>query len=125
MEPRILIAEKMRNRHFFSLTSPRSAVLSSSFSVVFRREYNVDECLLDVFLQLRSLHCCSVDMFIGTPEYSHVFLERSRQHLGDIPEHTLLSRLMYLRKNGKVPPLREEHSSPRGGKGQSGPNEGG
>jgi hypothetical protein len=63
----------------------------------------MDETLCEVYEQLLDTNGCSVDALVCTPTYRNEFLVRSREILGDVPEHVLLSRLMYLRKHSRLP----------------------
>lgn len=67
----------------------------------------MDEAISTVFRNLALLHECSADQVVTSPELREAFLVEARRSLGDLPEQTLLQRLLYLRKHSRLPRLRD------------------
>jgi hypothetical protein len=62
-----------------------------------------DQVIIDAYLHTKKRFLGSVDNLLCWPEQRAYFLERCRDTLGDIPEPTLLTRLVNLRKRSKLP----------------------
>jgi hypothetical protein len=81
--------------------STMSSRLSSEYD--YSQEQLMDETLREVYQELHDATGCSVDTLVCTPAHRETFLIRVREVLGDVPEHALLTRLLYLRKHSKLP----------------------
>jgi hypothetical protein len=62
----------------------------------------MDEAIIEVYGRMRQEAGVSVDDILDTPERREAFLAATRQLLGNLPEHELLHRLLYLRKRGRL-----------------------
>jgi hypothetical protein len=62
-----------------------------------------DQVIIDAYLLTRERFLGSVDSLLCCPQQRVFFLERCRDILGDLPEPTLLTRLVNLRKRSKLP----------------------
>lgn len=62
-----------------------------------------DQAIIDAYLHTQKRFLGSVDSLLCCPQQRAYFLDRCRGTLGDLPEPTLLTRLVNLRKRSKLP----------------------
>lgn len=66
-----------------------------------------DEVIIEVFRQMVVKRGCSADDVLEAPELRGEYLTEGRRQLGDLPERQLLHRLVYLRKQSRLPKSRD------------------
>jgi len=67
----------------------------------------MDQVIIMVFRQMIETHGCSADDVLTDPGLRTIYLSSVCQHLmQDLPEQTLLQRLINLRKRQQLPTLR-------------------
>lgn len=62
----------------------------------------MDQVIQTVYARMLTLHRCSVDDILESPELRNEYLTSVRDSLGDLPEQQLLHRLTTLRKRSKL-----------------------
>jgi hypothetical protein len=68
----------------------------------------MDDVLMSVYRNMAIRFRCSTEDILEDPELRNVFLTEVRQSLGyDLPERQLLHRLQYLRKQRRLPRIRD------------------
>ena len=66
-----------------------------------------DSVLIAAYTTVLQQHRVSVDELVATPLCRELFLSEARQMMGEVPEKTLLMRLLNLRKRSKLPRARD------------------
>jgi hypothetical protein len=66
-----------------------------------------DDVLVEIYRQLVRVYRCSAEDILEDPNLRTEYLTQTRQRLGALPEHALLHRLSYLRKQRRLPRSRD------------------
>ena len=67
----------------------------------------MDAIIVEVFTRMATVRHCSTEDILEQPELRQEFLADTRCSLGCLPERDLLHRLSVLRKQRKLPRLRD------------------
>jgi hypothetical protein len=70
-------------------------------------ETHMEPIVIEVYTRMVRLHGISVDPILESPEFRSEYLSMMREHVGNLPEQTLLHALTTMRKQSKLPRSRD------------------